>query len=58
MAEVKAMVAQDPLMLDRFSNAENKQMVEDVLAKRRKKTRGRVPTISRRRRTRSGQWTA
>ncbi|KAJ7788158.1 hypothetical protein B0H14DRAFT_3504537 [Mycena olivaceomarginata] len=40
MPEVKAMVAQDPSMLDRFSNAENKQMVEDVLAKRRKKTRG------------------
>ncbi|KAJ7687989.1 hypothetical protein B0H14DRAFT_3533638 [Mycena olivaceomarginata] len=40
MPEVKLMVAQDPSMLERFSNAEKQQMVEDVLAKRRKKTRG------------------
>ncbi|KAJ7759861.1 hypothetical protein B0H14DRAFT_2403979 [Mycena olivaceomarginata] len=40
MPEVKRMVADDPSMLERFSNAEKRQMVEDVLAKRRKKTQG------------------
>jgi hypothetical protein len=40
MPEVKRMVADDPSMLERFSNAEKREMVEDVLAKRRKKTQG------------------
>jgi hypothetical protein len=37
---MKLMVANDPSMLEGFSKAEKEQMVEDVLAKRKKKTRG------------------
>ncbi|KAJ7300573.1 hypothetical protein DFH08DRAFT_631243, partial [Mycena albidolilacea] len=40
MPEVKAMVAEDPSMLEGFSREEEKEMIKDTLANRKAKVRG------------------